>query len=256
MTKKNNNTAKSTKFITIFTMIICLVMCISFAELFSSLITVGGFNTIKDNEIKQPNFSLYAISMYSTETKIQAKEMSEMTKRKSGAGYIWQSDKCYYVFASCYQNEADAIKVSENLQENNVNCQIVKLDFDSIIVSAKTNEQEKTTLQESVLCYKNLFKKLYDLSVSIDTNLYTEIEVKIYLSDIISEFTKTKTSFETLFNSKLTSDLLELKLSLTNIANILESLSEFSSLEIPYTSQVKNTYFQVLNEYNNISKSL
>lgn len=253
---KSLKSGRSSKFVTMVFMFICLALCISFAELFSSLITVGGFNSLASSGIKQASFSVYAISLYETQTKVQAKEMSELTMRKNGAGYIWQSDTCYYVFASCYENEADAKKVEENLKENTIECNIVKLDFSEIIINAEVTEKEKTALTTAIQCYKNTYKKLYDLSVSIDTNLYTEIEAKVLLSDIISEFTKTKTNFETLFNSKLTSNLLELKLSLSNISNILSSLSEFSSLEVPYTSQVKNTYFQVLNEYNLLSNTL
>lgn len=256
MTKNSGSIVKSSKILSIFIAALCLAICVSFAELFSSLITVGGFSTIKDNEIKQNAFSLYAVSLYSTETKVQAKEMGEITKRKGGAGYIWQTDKCFYVFASGYENEADAKKVCDNLKENNVENEIVKLDFDAITISAKTAGQEKNTLLLSVQSYKNLYKKLYDLSVSIDTNLYTEIQAKVNLSDIISEFAKTKTNFETMFNSKLTSDLLELKLSLNNVSNILDNLADFSSNEIPYTSQVKNAYFQVLSEYASLSKTL
>lgn len=256
MTKNFQKPSRVSKFLSIFVAVVCLALCISFAELFSSLITVGGFNNSTSNSIKQNAFSLYAISLFKTETKVQAQEMAEITKKKNGAGYIWQTNTCYYVFASCYENEADAKKVSENLAESNISCEIVKLDFSEISVKAEVNEQEKTALTSAVQSYKNMFKQLYDLSVSIDTNLYSEIEAKVYLSDIISNFTKIKTNFETLFNSKLTTHLLELKLSLTNMSNILNTLSDFSSSEVPYSAQVKNTYFQVLNEYNNLSKNL
>ena len=92
--------------------------------------------------------------------------------------------------------------------------------------------------------------------MSIDTKLLTEIQAKVLLNDIISEQSKVQTNFETIFNSKLTSTLLEIKLSLSNISNILNNLADFSSLDIPYTSQVKNTYFQVLFEYNSLSSKI
>ena len=247
---------KTSKIASILFFGICMALCISCADLFSSLITVGGFSNITSGEIKQSEYKIYAISLFETDTKIQAKEMSDVTKRKNGAGFIWQGKTKYYVFASCYENKADAEKVQLNLTENHTSCTVVELVFSEIVIKAEVNDQEKTALTSAVQIYKNMYKKLYDLSVSIDTNLYTEIESKVLLSDIISDFTKTKTNFESLFNSKLTSDLLELKLSLSNVSSILNSLSEFSSNEIPYTSQVKNTYFQILNEYNNLSKTL
>ena len=253
---KTYNRKKIAKFATLFTMFLCLTLCISFAELFSSLITVGGFSSITSGDVKQPSFSVYAISLYATETKVQAREMADITKRKNGAGYIWQGSECYYVFASCYETEADAKKVEQNLKENGTNCTIVKLDFSDITIKAEVTNEEKTTLGSAVHSFKDVYKKLYDLSVSIDTNLHTEIQAKVLLGDITSEFAKVKTNYETLFNSKLTSNLLDLKLSLTNVQNILNELAEFSSNEIPYTSQVKNTYFKVLYEYYNLSKIL
>ena len=253
MTKYN----KSPKILTILFSVLCIAIVLSFAELFSSLITVGGFNTSsKNSNIKQNSFSLYAISVFDTETKVQAKEMSELTKRKGGAGFIWQTSEKYYVLASCYENEADAQKVSDNLKENSTACEIIKLDFDSITIKTSAIEQEKNTLEKSVQSYKNLYKKLYDLSVSVDTELLSEIKAKVSLSEITSDFAKTKSSFDSLFNSKLTSTLLELKLSLGNVSNILSELSDFSSNEIPYSSQIKYTYFQILQEYITLAKSL
>ena len=247
---------RSTKIVSLFFMIVCLALCISFAELFSSLIAVGGFSNITSGEIKQSAFSVYSISLYETQTKVQAREMSEIVKKKNAAGYIWQTNTNYHILASCYENEADAKNVANKLVENGTTCTTLTLSFEEICLKADFTEQEKTALTNAVQSYKNMYKKLYDLSVSIDTNLYTEIEAKVLLSDIVSEFKKIQTNYEALFNSKLTSDLLELKLSLTNVSTILSSLSDFSSLEIPYTSQVKNTYFQILNEYNNLSKTL
>ncbi len=256
MTKNSTNKGRMSKVIAVFSIVLCLGLCISFAELFSSLITVGGFNAIKNNEIKQASFSLYAISLYQTDTKAKAQDLAEIVQRKNGAGFIWQTDTAFNVLASCYENLADAQKVQENLKASNTTSEIITLNFQEISIKAEVSEQEKNALIGGITSYKNMYKKLYDLSVSIDTNLYTEIEAKVLLSDIISEFSKIQANFETLFNPKLTSSLLELKLSLKNVSNILESLSNFSSSEIPYTSQVKNSYFQILDEYFNLSKTL
>ena len=253
MTKFN----KSPKILTILFCVLCLAICLSMSELFSSLITVGGFNSSsKDSQVKQNSFSLYAISVLASQTKVQAKEMCELIKRKGGAGYIWQTSESYYVLTSCYENQADAQKVSDNLKESNTQNEIIKLDFESITITIDGIEQEKSALEKSVQSYKNLYKKLYDLSVSVDTELLTEIKAKVSLSEITSDFAKTKSSFESLFNSRLTSTLLELKLSLGSVSNMLGELADFSSTTIPYSSQIKYTYFQVLEEYCSLAKNL
>lgn len=253
---KNFNASKKSKFFSLFFMLISFALCISLAGVFSSLITVGGFSNITSGDAKSSGFVVYAVSLYKTQTKAQAREMSEVTMRKNGAGYIYQDDEAFYVFASCYENKADAEKVVSNLKENEVSSSIKDLQFNEILLKSKMTEQEKTVLIKALSSFKNLYKKLYDLSVSIDTKLLTEIQAKVLLNDIISEQNKVQTNFETIFNSKLTSILLEIKLSLSNISNILNKLADFSSLDIPYTSQVKNTYFQVLFEYNSLSSKI
>lgn len=256
MTKFNFQNKVVSRIFTGIMFAICVLMCISFAELFSSLITVGGIKTNSNSDIKQQQFYLYAISLHKTDTKISAKEKAELVKKQNAGGYIWQTNEYFYVFASCYENESDATKVKTTLDNGGNTCEIIKLCFEEIEFSLNLENQEKTALTNAVCSYKNMYKKLYDLSVSIDTNLYTEVQAKVLLSDIISSFSKIKTNFETLFNPKLTSDILALKLSLTNIESILSSLSDFSSSLIPYSAQVKYAYFQILDEYGSISKTI
>lgn len=245
----------STKILTILLTVFCIALCVSFAELFSSLITTSGLGAIKDGEVKQSSFTLYAISLYKTDTQTLATENATLAKRQGGAGYIWQGDS-FYVLASCYENEADAKKVQENLQTNGTTCSILPLAFDSLTISTTTNGQEKSTLLESVQSFKTLYKELYDLSVSIDTELLTEIQAKVSLSDITSDFKRTKANFTALFNSQLTSNILEIKLSLENVDVILDELAEYSSTEVPYTSAVKYAYFEILKEYIELTKSI
>ena len=91
-----------------------------------------------------------------------------------------------------------------------------------------------------------MFRQLYDLSISVDTHLLSEIESKVELSSTISSFAKIKSKFDALFNSKITTELLELKLSMEKVEEILENLANFSSTQIPYSSQIKHSYFQIL----------
>ncbi len=253
---KNFTTTKKSKFLTLFITVLCIAICLSCAELFSSLITVGAFSYSKNNEAKQQAFSLYSIYIYTAQTKSQADEMSSITRKKNGAGYIYQSDTGYLILTSCYENQNDAQKVIANLAENGIEGKLLEIKYDEIKFTAKLNETEKNTLTQSVQIYKNLYKKLYDLSVSVDTNLLTEIKAKNNLNDIIKDFLSKKQDFESIFNQRLTSAILKLKISLGNLSTILDNLYEYSSIEFPYSSQIKNSYFQILDEYSKLSKSI
>ncbi len=254
MTNKNKSHTSSKIFVILLT-IFCIALCISFAELFSSLITTSGLSSVKDGEVKQNAFNLFAINLYQTETQSLAFENAVLAKKQGGAGYIWEGDN-FYVLASCYENEADAKKVQETLQENGTTCSIYTLTFDSLAIETTSSGQEKNTLLQSVQIYKNLYKQLYDLSVSIDTQLLSEIEAKINLNEITSNFKKIKANFTALFNSQLTSSILELKLSLENVDVILDELTQYSSTETPYTSMVKYAYFEILDEYTDLTKAV
>ncbi len=250
--KKNSKT----KVFSLLFMLLSLSLCISLAGIFSSIITVGGFSNITSNDVKCSAFSVYALSLYQSQTKTGARELSEIVMRKNGAGYIYQTQDAYHILASCYENKSDAENVAKTLTESDIAPTILQLNFDEIQIKCKLTDQEKTTLNKALSSHKNLYKKLYDLSVSIDTNLYSEIQSKVLLSDIISDQQKIQTTFETLFNSKLTSSLLEIKLSLSSLSTILQTLADFSSTTIPYTSQVKNSYFSVLSCYLSLTQKL
>ena len=210
-------TNKSSKISVIFILFLCFALCISFAELFSSLIAVGGFSAISNSDIKQNEFCMYAVSVYKTETKASAQNMSEIVMKKNGAGYIEQKDNSFYVYAACYENENDAKKVQENLKDSDISSEIIKICFPEISFKAQTSSQEKTALVSAVCSYLNMYKKLYDLSVSVDTNLYTEIEAKNMLKDIVNEFDKIKSNFENNFNIKEDEDDLEINLQENNL---------------------------------------
>ena len=249
-------TNKSSKISVIFILVLCFALCISFAELFSSLIAVGGFSAISNSDIKQNEFCVYAVYAYKTETKATALNMSEIVMKKNGAGFIEQDDNAYYVYLAAYENENDAKKVQENLKDSEQTSEIKKISFPEISFKAQTSSQEKTALNSAVCSYLNMYKKLYDLSVSVDTNLYTELEAKNLLKDIVNEFEKIKSNFENNFNSKLTSSILSLKLSLNNVSEILKNLSEYSSTTIPYSAKIKNCYFEILFEYLNLKNNI
>lgn len=252
MTKKSKTFAK---ILTIVSISVCLALSVSLADLFSSLITVGGFS-FTTNTTKTSAFNLYAISLYSSQTKASADDMAAVVQSKNGAGYVHMTNESYEILASAYENLADAEKVKNNLTESGTECKIITLEYPEIVLSITLTSEEKTALDNAILVYKNLYKKLYDLSVSLDTNLLTEIQAKVTLSDIVSYFSKIQSNFEALFNPKITTSLLELKLSLMNVDATLEDVSNFKSSSVPYSSKIKLAYFEILQEQISLSKKI
>lgn len=236
-------------------LVVCMALSLTLADFFSNVITATTFSS-STNKIKGGSFSLYAIKLYSATTQTQANALSANAKQKNCAGYVYMTDTEYMILASAYENQSDAQKVETNLKNSEISCEIVTIDFPKLELSVNVSATEKTALENAVSAYRTMYKKLYDLSVSVDTNLSTEIESKIALANIVSDFTKTKASFESIFNSKISTELLELKLSLMNVDKILSNLSNFSDSTIPYSAQIKHTYFEILYEHLALAKKI
>lgn len=254
MTKKNIK-LKSGKVFATITLVICFALCLAVAELFSSLITVNGFSQ-NSSSAKVASYDIYAISLSKAQTITQGKEMGKIVMQKNGAGYVWQIDNNFYVLASAYANHADAQKVQTNLQENSTECEIIKINLPKISFELELSAAEKTPLENAINVYKNLYKKLYDISVSIDTKVKNEADAKLELNAVKLDFIKIKTNFETVFNSRITNKLLQLKLSLIDIEEILNSLYNFSATTHPLSAEIKNTYFKILHSQIKLAEQL
>lgn len=243
------------KFFSVVCLAVCVALSLTLADFFSNVITTTAFSS-SNGKIKGGSFSIYAIKLYSATTQAQANDLSANAKQKNCAGYIYMTNTEYMILASGYENLADAEKVETNLKKSEIPCEIVTIDFPKLELSTNISSAEKTTLENAVGIFRTLYKKLYDLSVTVDTNLSTEIESKLELAKIISEFTKIKASFESIFNSKITTEILELKLSLANVDEILDNLSNFSHSTIPYSAQIKHSYFEILSEHLALAKKI
>ena len=243
------------KFFSVVCLIVCVALSLTLADFFSNVITTTAFSSTT-GKIKGGSFSIYAIKLYSAATQAQANDLSANAKQKNCAGYIYMTNTEYMILASGYENLSDAEKVETNLKKSEIQCEIVTIDFPKLELSTNFSSTEKTTLENAVGIFRSLYKKLYDLSVTVDTNLSTEIESKLELANIISDFTKIKASFESIFNSRITTEILELKLSLANVNKILDNLSNFSDSTIPYSAQIKHSYFEILSEHLALAKKI
>ena len=243
------------KLFSIICLVVCVALSLTLADFFSNVITTTTFSS-STGKVKGGSFSLYAIKLYSATTQAQANDLSANAKQKNCAGYIYMTNTEYMILASAYENQSDAQKVETNLKNSEISCEIITIDFPKLELSTNVSSTEKTALENAVSVFRTIYKKLYDLSVSVDTNLSTEIESKIAIANIVSEFTKIKASFESIFNQKISTELLELKLSLANVDKILSDLSNFSDTTIPYSAQIKHTYFEVLAQHLALAKKI
>lgn len=238
---------KKTKILTTLIIIVSLALAITFAELFSSLITIGDFAFISTSQNKISGYNIYAVAVQKTTTQSNAQSLAKDIQYKNGAGYIYEKDGIYYILASAYESENDASKVLENLSSQEISGEILKISVDNIDINLSLSGKEKIAFNNAVNIFKTAFKSLYDISVSLDTNVKSQTECKIAVNDLKSNISKVISDYETYFNSKLTESLVFLKLKLEDLENLLKKLYEENISDLTsYSSILKYCYIDVV----------
>ena len=226
---------------------------LTLADFFSSLITVGGFS-FTNSDISMSKYTTYAISTASVVTNASAKEEANICKNRGGAGYVYMADDKFYIIAGIYENEADAKKVAETLKTSNITSTIIQIDIPLISLKSSLSPQEKSTLENSITIFKTTYKKLYDISVSLDTSVISEVNARLAINELGSEISTATHNFNTMFNSQMNSELVNVKIKLNDLLSEIDQL--ISSSYTPFTSHIKNAYCSSLFLLKSLAESL
>jgi hypothetical protein len=253
-TKQGLYTEKRSKFLAILTCIFCFVLCITLADLFSTIITVGSFSGGSGGKISP--YSIFAVTLYQGTVKSSALEHSVTIKKTNGAGYVWEDDGTFYVIASAYKEENDANKVKENLTNSNYNVEVLKISIDEIAISKNYTNEELNSLLSAGNLFKETFKSLYDISISLDTEIISETQCRLEISNLQSEVGKIKNDFEVMFNAKLSPVLLQLKLSINSVSTLIQQLIDFESSNQQFSSKIKYNYIEILSINQKLAKQI
>lgn len=248
---------KNKLFNKIFAVVFCTItlsIMLVLADLFSGLITVGGYSFASEN-ISASEYTVYAVCTSSHNKKILADEVSEAIQLQGGAGYVYTSDKLYYIIAGIYQTKGDAEKVAENIISSRPQTTIISITAPAITLSSNLAQTEKNAVSKSISLFKSMYKDLYDLAVSLDTALIDEISARLQVNQLSSNVLANLNDYETLFANSITTELLKIKLSLQEMQTNLNNLINSSSI-LPFTALVKQTYCHIIVGYKNLCESL
>ena len=240
------------KIFTILIIVVSMTLMFSIADLFSSLIAVGGFNFAND-DVFMAKYDVYAICTSTNQTLIQAQENANICISLGGAGYILLDDQ-YYIIASIYENESDAKKVQESLTATKPSASIKKIEIPCISLQSTLSTQEKSTLTETFSLFKNSYKKLYDISVSLDTGVIQEINARLSVNELASSITEVGNNFNTVFSNNTGANLLKIKNAVNDLSTAINDL--VNSSKVPYTSYIKHAYCESLFIYKALCESI
>ncbi len=223
---------KKIPFFTSIFLVLAVLCCVSCGSLISTTMI-----NILSTSVEIETQHVYAISMACDKSKDSVQEKAQMLQSQNGAGYVYKSGDDFHLIASLYENKTDAEKVKKKLEETNISCEILTIEISPQKVEG--NFQQKSVISEVLKTPFEIFKELYDVAVSLDTNLINETTAKLNCNTIYSNFIATKSNFQTLCGN-----IQEISTKLENIEKFLknlttESFSNFSAL-------IKFTYCQIL----------
>ena len=224
--------------------IVCVCLCISCGQLISTMIlsTFGYTSTIS----VQPT-TIYALSLQKNEHQSAVEDFKIQLQSQNGAGFVYEKDNCFYLISSLYENINDAELVKNNLKNNGVDSEILKITLESQTIEGNFSSDEKTVLNNAFKATYETYKKMYDLAISLDTNLIDKSKAKLNASEIYSNLVALKTNFETIFNQK--SEQLEtLKNHLSYACEVLSNLvsEQYETQNQTFSSLIKLSYCKIL----------
>ena len=209
-----------------FSVTLLLLTCVSIGYLLSTIIVSA--NLFQSTErVDGGQNTYYLLSIFSSQnlSEVQAEVAPE-----NYADYVYKEGETYHLIVSCHKNQGDAELVKNSLTSSGKNVEILKIKKENITIEGNFSAKEEDILKNSILIASKIFDDLYDLSVSIDTGLDSEMTAKLKVNEIYSNFLANKNNFETLFERSSLAEIEMIKDNYEKIDVMLSSLSQESSL--------------------------
>ena len=241
------------RFLVLIFSVVWVAVCVLFANLLSSAITVSGSAT----NSTYSSFCIYGISVGEFSSKSSAENLSVETKKKGGAGYVFKQDSLYHVLASAYEKENDAKLVQKNLIESGIEARIIEIDFDVANFSNISSIDQKKEFESAFSKLKEAFLNLYDISVSLDTKSFDETKAKIKIIEVKSNLEKTVNSLSK-GNSSVDGIYYQMiKNTYDEIEKELTELKDYENInEVSLSSRIKYVYIDVLNKLDDLTENI
>ena len=209
-----------------FSVTLLLLTCVSIGYLLSTIIVSANlFQSTERVDGGQNTYYLLSIFSSPNLSEVQAEVAPE-----NYADYVYKEGETYHLIVSCHKNQGDAELVKNSLTSSGKNLEILKIKKENITIEGNFSAKEEDILKNSILISSKIFDDLYDLSVSIDTGLDSEITAKLKVNEIYSNFLANKNNFETLFEPSSLAEIEMVKDNYEKIDVMLCSLSQEPSL--------------------------
>lgn len=233
---------KKFPYFTTFFAFLTLVLCVSVGYLISTLVvTTNLFQTT--SKVESQNNTYYLLSIYQNENKEDCENNLQNFQNQGCAGYIYENDGKYHIIASIYDNVNDAELVKSSLQANGYTVEILNYKISGFSLEGNFSTPEQQVLKDCLQVQNKIYKSLYDVSVSLDTNVYDELTARFNVNETYSNFLTTKNNFETLFSEKNNNDIISIRELFNTISSELETLTNSKE---NFSSAIKLAYCNII----------
>ena len=246
--------SKSKKIYIIILLSLSLIVCIITANYFSLLIVK---TDIQADKVSSSPFEITFISLSKSQVKNEALSLASDIQKKDGSGFVIQNENYFHLTHSAYINKNDAQLVQNSLKNNeNLETELVSIKFASFSVIGSFSPDEIKVLTKSLNAFLDFYKEIYDISVSVDTNVYNEISARLAVNNTHNNLAKTIDNFTLLFGQSTSPYLQTLSTGLSDLKSISQSLCGGVPLNSTqtYSSLLKYRYTEALQLYLDMGK--
>ncbi len=232
-----------------------IIICSGFLVRYISLLAIAQTSAALDNSPSCASFEIHFISLNKSQLERSSLAMAADAQKIGGGGYVWQSSDYYYVLSSGFEKKNDATLVQTNLQKtHNIESELISVKFDALTLDAKLDNESKKVLSLAVNSFLENYRALYDIAISIDTQVYNEISARLAVNNVHAQNSSILANFNTLFAETENNQFKMLGKSLEKQNKILEALQSGVLINAgqTYASLVKYHYISILNEYQNL----
>jgi len=247
---------KRNKLIQVITAIcfVFLLCGLSFVLAFSSSTNVN-----ESSLSKTPSFTLYLVSTAKSQLESEATVLGKDAMNNDGGGYVWKNGNYYYVISSAYENENDARLVSNTLKNENIENEIFEISFETLnLTPPLDNAEAKSTFNVALNLFYSTYKELFDISISLHTNIYDETKAFIEINKVLAKADEVMKNFHLIFG-KISQPLIDiLEKALIDENETLGLLSENQKITEKQTllSQIRYSYTKICAIYHNFLENI
>ena len=227
--------------------VVCVGLCIVVSQFFSNIISTGSVSFSTFSTASSDKYTLYAVSLGSYPSQTQADDYAVSVRAKNAGGYVYKNNGKFFVIASIYEKKNDAESVAENLSTAGNSAEIVELNVEKVNFNKISTQSLKKEFIEFLSLFKDVYTNMYDISVSLDTSVFSEAKAKIEVDGLK---TKLSAAIEKLSNGTSSADGVYYVIIKNKAQNIIDELDEVVNFNetdtYPLGAKIKNTYISVV----------